>query len=480
MMQVSRPEADKGIQDYAVNYLMIIAGLIVIFMTQYLPVPEGMGDKGLTTIAILLFAIFLWITDLIPAAVTGMVVIVCFTSFKILSFEEAAGTLGNEINWLLITMFIMSYAVEKTLLPKRLAFKFFLLAKGNLKANILLIILFCFFLSFLIPNIIGKIMFLIPICVEMIHSLEKQGMKNMGRIIFPAVTFISVIGAFSVMTGCGAILYAVNLFEISLGYKWNYLNWIMAMAPIGLITIAVYWLILIVFFIPKDTISTGNSLILKGKDVSESWTKQEKIISLLYVVLLGLWITKDIHKLSLAASSTLVVTLLFLPGIKIIEWKETIRNIDWSILFILVAGFGITKAFDNTGVITWLSSVTKTYVGYSSAFFVSLTLLIILSLIRIGFINYAMMIAVFLPVVFSLAGITSINPVWLALLSVVGCSNSFFLPAQTMEGMTTYSLGYHSLKEHIVQGTIITLIVIIVSLACAFFYWPLLGIGVYV
>ena len=48
-----------------------------------------------TTLAIFMFGIILWISNMLPAALTGIIIIVLFSVLNVLSFEEAAEGLGN-------------------------------------------------------------------------------------------------------------------------------------------------------------------------------------------------------------------------------------------------------------------------------------------------------------------------------------------------------------------------------------------------
>ena len=114
---------------------LIITTLLFLFISFFLPIPNGMGAKGPTTIAIILLAIVLWITDIIPAAVTGMIVIFLFSAFNVLEFDQAAGNLGKEIIWLLIATLMMGQAIEKTSIHKRIAYNMFLFAKGDRKST---------------------------------------------------------------------------------------------------------------------------------------------------------------------------------------------------------------------------------------------------------------------------------------------------------------------------------------------------------
>lgn len=461
-----------------VSALIII--LIFLIASLFLPVPEGMGDKGLTTLAVILLCIVLWLTNVIPAGVTGMLVIVLFSAFNILDFSQAAGNIGKEIIWLLIAMFLMGQAVETTGLHKRVAYNMFILAKGNLRLIVLLMMLFTFMLTFFIPNVLGRMMLILPISIGLVNSIKQQGYADLGRVIIPTITFVPFISAFSVITGGGGTLYAVHLFEVTAGKNWGYVEWLIVMLPLGLAVILLFWLAVTALFMPfHKAYNVNQDYFLEEKSKFGKITFEEIQIAVLYFFLLVLWITSGLHGFSMAMSAILIASLLFIPKIGLLKWKEAIPRMEWSILFIFAAGFSIADALEASEVTGWISMFAEKHLSSMTAFSVASAMLLVLIVLRIGFINYTMMIAFFMPLVFTFAGITELNPIWLGMISIIGSSICFFFPIQTVSGMAAFSQGYHTSKDHFIIGLILTVISVIAALFCAFYYWPLVGLSIY-
>lgn len=192
-----------------------------------------------------------------------------------------------------------------------------------------------------------------------------------------------------------------------------------------------------------------------------------------------LWVTKDIHHVPLALSGILVVAMLFMPGIELLYWNEVANKTDWGIILVFAAGFSIADAFVTSRVTDWLTLIAGDLVGSLSAFWLTVFLFISFVIIRVGFVNYTMMIAALMPVVFSLANATNLNTLWLSLIILIASSMCFMLPMQTINSMATFSLGYHTPMEHFKVGVFLTLITIVISITLAFYYWPLIGINIY-
>lgn len=217
-----------------------------------------MTYQGWAVLAILLFAIVLWFTEIIPPPVTGMTVIAALSLCHVLTFEEAASGLGQDIIWLIVAMLMMGVAVEETALGKRLAFTMLALTKGNLKTAILVVIAAAFLLTFFVPNGMGRLGVLLPISIGLVEFLQEQAGENIKKSIMLAVTFVPYVSTVSLLTGASGSIYAAGLFDSMLGFKWSYLFWAVVMVPGSLLILFLLWVLLLRMFPLKVTVLEGS------------------------------------------------------------------------------------------------------------------------------------------------------------------------------------------------------------------------------
>src|SRR5690554_894045 len=340
---------------------LILSGLFLL-ISLYLPVPEAMGVKGWVAFGLLLFAIVLWATQLIPAPITSLIVVALASILGLLSLEEALGQLGNDIIWLIIAMLIMGVAVQKTLLDKRLAYQLLFLARGNTHLTLLGLIGISFVLTFFIPNAVGRVSVLLPIGIGIINHMERKSGKNYSKAIMLAITYAPYVSTIMVITAASGSIYAVGLFESMLDYHWSYLHWMIVMVPIAVIIIWLLWYMLIRLF-PSDVlvIEEGNDYFNEERAKLGRISTGEYKLMLLYVLLIVLWVTKELHHMPLTLSALIVVIILFLPGVQVIQWKEAMKEVDWGIPFIFTAGFILAEALVTSGFVVWLSSWATVY-----------------------------------------------------------------------------------------------------------------------
>lgn len=466
--------------DNTLKYVTISMVGLLLMISPFFPNPETMEANGWSTLAIVFFGITLWFTNIVPPAVTSMIIVVLFPLFGILTFDESAASLGSNVIWLIIAMLILGTAVENTGLSNRLVYSMFSRIQGDIRLIIMTLILVAFILTFFIPNAIGRVSVLLPITQGIIKAIGDQGGKNVGKSLMLVITYTPVICTVALMTGATGSVYAASLFHSMLRYEWNYLYWMVVMIPVTLVILFVLWLIIIWKYpVSKARLNGSKDYFHRFKENLGPMSKQEKTLLLLYIVLILLWVTQGIHHLPISMSAVLVVILLFVPGINIIEWKNTIKNVDWGVPLLFAAGLTMATAFQSSGVVNWATTIAVSHLSDLSPLILSLTLMVIFAVIRIGFTNLSTTVASLMPVALTFALGTPFNPIWVGMICIVASSMGYLFPSQSIGTMITYSLGYFTAKELFNIGFLITISTIVVTILAAFFYWPLIGLTVY-
>lgn len=467
--------------EYLKTKLVVISiAFLFLLLSIYLPVPVNTPNTIWITLSIFILGILLWFTNLIPPAVTGMVIIFLLSFFDILSFEKAASGLGEEIIWLIVAVLIMGVAVEKTGLEKKLSYKILSLAKGSVKLTLLSLIVVAFILTFIMPNAVGRLTVLLTISGGIIQLMKEQGGQNISKSIMLTITNAPYITNICIMTGASGSIYAVGLFESVLGYQWSYLYWMIIMTPISIVVLLSLW-VFIIWLFPSDAkvIKGGQNYFESELKKLGSLSQPEMKLILLYSLLILLWITTKLHGIPIAMSAVFVCILLFIPGMKIINWKDAVKGVNWDVPFIFAAGFALAHAFEESGMVSWLSSVALKYLSNLSILTLAICMMVLLILIRLSFTNFNSMVASLMPVVLTFALGTPYNPVWIGMLSLIASSTAFLIPTQSIGAMMTYSLGHYTTNDMLKIGSLLTIMTLIITIVMSLFIWPLIGLNIY-
>ena len=91
----------NGISNYK-NIIPIIVAFLVLAIFYFLPTPEGLTHNGQVMIGILIMAAILWITEPIPLAVTGLLIMIIQPLLQLITPDEVFSSFGNQAVFFLI------------------------------------------------------------------------------------------------------------------------------------------------------------------------------------------------------------------------------------------------------------------------------------------------------------------------------------------------------------------------------------------
>jgi|SRR5690625_787511 len=431
-----------------------------------------------TTLAIFIFGIILWISNIIPAALTGIVIIVLFSVSNVLTFEESAMGLGNPVVWLVISVLILSLAIRKYQFDLRIAYSLLILSKGNKKLVLLILIMISFVLIFLVPNAVARLTILLSITEGILEGNNEGKNSNFTKASMLIVTYAPYMGTVAIFTGATGSIYAIGLFSEMLQYEWSYLYWMLLMVPGSILSLLTLWgLLLFLYPIKNNKLETSQTYFYQEKrKIGKITTKSYKLI-IIYILLILLWMTTSLHPLSIPLVSVIIMTILFIPGIELLDWKQTIQEIDWGIPILFAAGLTIAKAFQKSGILEVVSSITTDFATEKPLPLVVCSIIVILILIRLFFTNFNATVATLLPIILIIAQNIGINPIWFGMLALSVMSMAYILPTQSIGNMIMISKQYYSPIDLLRTGIPLTMLMICIFLGLAYIYWPMVGLS---
>ena len=130
---------------------VFMAGLAVVLMI--LPTPAGLSTAGQRVLAVAVMAIGLWCTDAIPAAVTGILLVIALVlSGGVPGFPEALVGFAEPVAYFLIGVLTIGLAVLRSGLAERVARFFLRRCRGSSRALYLQMLLSFPLLTLLLPS----------------------------------------------------------------------------------------------------------------------------------------------------------------------------------------------------------------------------------------------------------------------------------------------------------------------------------------
>lgn len=332
---------------------------IVLALTIFLwAVPtEFFGIEGLTpvmqrTIAIFVFTALMWIIEVIPTwttSVVSMVIMLLTISNKGLEFMiyEGAGNMvdyksimaafADPVIMLFLGGFVLAIAASKVGLDVAIAktlLKPFKKPKWVLLAFLLIIGVFSMFMS----NTATAAMFL-TFLAPVLGSLPKDEKGKAGLAL--AIPIAANLGGMGTPIGTPPNAIALGALQ-NAGIEINFLSWMLRMVPYVLVMLFLAWVLLLVMF-PFKT----EKIELKIEGTSQAPKDHKIIVGITFAVTILLWVLEG--WLGISANIVALIPFAVFTATGVFS-KDDLKEIDWSVLWMVAGGFALGTALNRTGL----------------------------------------------------------------------------------------------------------------------------------
>jgi solute carrier family 13 (sodium-dependent dicarboxylate transporter), member 2/3/5 len=423
---------------------------------------------GKVSLAVLLMAVFLWITEALPFSVTGLFGIVLLVMTKTENFDRLVTIgFGNPIILFFIGTLLISAAISKTPLLKR-ATNFMLFRFGHSPSLIILIFLLeSTLLSSCVSSLPAAAM-MFPVGLSLLKSAGLKPMEsNFGKALMIACAWGSSIGGISTPAASGANVLTIGFLKDIGGIDITFIKWMAIGFPAAVLMIPFAWMILLRLFKPEELrIGISVDEYMARKSDMGPLGREEKVTVCVFLLTVGLWITGPLIKiltddvvdyLSISFVSVLCSCILFMPGIRIISWKEAEEGINWNSILLIATGLALGMTLYNTGAAQWIAYVAFHTVGMLPPVLIIFSVIIGVTFLKLMFSSNTLTAIILVPLLIALAQMTDLDPRMLALPAGITSSLAFVLVTSTPNNLIPYSSGYFSIKDMAKAGMWMTL-----------------------
>jgi sodium-dependent dicarboxylate transporter 2/3/5 len=448
-------------------FVIMAFSLVTIF--YFAPTPNGLTHDGQIMIGILVMAAVLWITEPIPLAVTGLLIMIIQPLLHVMSPNEVFSSFGNQAVFFLIGAFILAGAIEKHGLHRRIALKFLSSFEKNPRFFTFGIMISCAFLSFIMPEH-GVAALFLPIVVSILIAMKIVPKEsNFGKVSMLCVAFGCSIGSLGTLIGGARNPLTVGVLSDA-GINVTFFDWMIYSMPVVIIALPLVWLVLQFSFpIKLKDISAARREIKNQVSIAGKMRKNEFLVLIILILTILLWIFFSSHQyFGLAVIAILGSILLFLTGT--ITWKDVEKRVPWGIILLyggaITLGIGIQK----TGAGEWIANILFNTAGINPYFVI--LILIIFTILLTNVMSNIGAVAILLPIGFAIATeIPGISPLLASMIIALSGGLAFMLVIATPGNAITYSSGYFSTRDLFKAGSIANILCIAIIFIVAAVYW---------
>jgi len=431
--------------------------------------PVGLTDQGWSALLIFLFCLALWVSGLIPLAVTSLLGLALLPLTGVVPAAEAYSMFGSPAVFFILGAFMLAAGARATGLSEHVALVL-IDRLGSGPRQLLLAMLFLpATMAFVMPEHAVAAIFL-PIAWDIVRNLDLKIGDRYAQSLFFAVAWGAIIGGVMTLLGGARGPLALGMVQQISGHSFTFMDWTLAAAPlvILMLTVAMFLLLVITPFdevniaqarqcIEKRQLELGN-LGLRG------WLMGGLLVSTVIAWMVGG------HSTSLAAIALLSVAAMF--ALRLVSWEEIEHQVSWSVVLMYGGAIAVGSALSVSGAGAWLATqiFPQGLTGLSL-----IIVLVVATLLLTEGVSNAAAVAILLPIAIPVGLAAGIDPLTVALAVGIIAGFAFMLPMGTPPNAMIYGTGFVQRLAMMRFGAVLSVSALVLFVVLVRTWWPMIG-----
>lgn len=442
---------------------------MAFIIVMLIPTP-GLSYAGHSALALLIFAIVMWVTEALHLAVTSLLILFIQPIIGVAGFTDAVIGFANPIIFLMIGGFIIAEAIRKSGLASRLTYSMLNKLGSTPDRSLFTVVFSTGFLSAFIENVIAYAMML-PIIKEILPLMgvkdPEKGKSNFSKSMVLGGSYGSLAGGFGTEIGTAPNLMAAAYTHIP------FVNWMIFGFPLAIILMTIIWKWLGFFYKPEiKGIIGGFGTIGAKRDSMGSMSRNEKFTLAILLITIGLWVTTSFTGLDSYSVALIGAVLLF--AFRVIDWKDAQNGVDWGLIVFFGGALSLGVALLNSGAANWLISDLISFLGPNASTIMIMVVLMIISVTITQVMSNIALAAILIPISVTLASAQNLPVGIYAVPVAIACSLSYMLPMADPTVAMAYGTKYINIPgifkagfPLVIVGIVITVIILLMVITFA-------------
>ncbi|RMF20367.1 MAG: DASS family sodium-coupled anion symporter [Cyanobacteria bacterium J083] len=452
------------------RWVWCLIATILYFLILLLPIP-GFSLQARKALAVFAVTAFLWGTNTLPIAATGLIVLFLIPFSGVLSAEATYSYFGNRAVFFVLGAFVLASPIMRSGLSTRIALAVVSRFGQNQKALIAAILFLSATMSFVISSHAVTAM-LFPVVLELVQAARAKPGGRFSVAVFLALAWGAGLGGIATLLGGARAALALAILRKTTGKSISFVEWTLWSIPLVLILLAITYLVLL--RIGKGTavsLKKAQKFLEKRSAYLGKVSQREIGTIIVMMITIFLWITKgDVWGLDVVAF--LGVMLSFVC--QLADWQEVEEDVNWGIFVMYGSAIALSAVLQETGAATALAEACLgSWINSGTVAFTAIVGIVIF--LTEGMSNAAA-VAVLMPIALALAGQFNIDPRAMTLGVTIPSGLAFMLPVSTPAIAIVVGSGYVPPVKAFSLGIWLKLSGFIIFIAMAKFYWPLVGL----
>jgi len=344
--------------NFSVKYCVLLPIVLIVTIFLWAVPVSFFGIDGLTVvqqrmIAIFVFAALMWMFEIIPNWTTSLILIVvmlltvsnkginffCDPQYgSLVDYKSIMASFADPVVMLFMGGFVLAIVASKYGMDATIA-KFLLGLFGKKPKAVLLgfLIVISVFSMFMSNTATAAMMlaFLAPV----LKSLPGGETGKVGLAL--SIPIAANLGGIGTPIGTPPNAIALGALE-NAGYNISFVSWMVRMVPYVIVMILLAWVLLQLFFPFK---SDKIELKIEAKERKKDWRTYVAWITFFLTIIL--WVTESATGINSNIVALIPLAVYTCTGV---FSKEEIKEINWSVLWLVAGGFALGTGLNKTGL----------------------------------------------------------------------------------------------------------------------------------
>ena len=426
-------------------------------------------DPAIITLCVLAVAAFLFVTELIPLAVTAMAACTALGILGVLPSKQVYAGLSNSTVVLFGGMFVIGAAMFKTGLAEAIGVAVVKKAGTNEIPLMAAIMLVTIVLSSVSSNT-GTVACLMPVIIGICQAAKIPASKE----LMPLAIAANVGGTITMIGTPPNVIVTGALAAAGLP-TFGFFEFAKIGIPLSII-ILLYTLFVGRHFLPvhnagdmdEEAVKAAKEEAGSAGDAPKSKTKMW--ISGLILIGVVLAMALGLKNLPLHTAAVTGAILCVITGC--LKEKEAYAGIDWVTIFLFAGMLSVATAMDKTGAGKLIADTVVGMMGANPNPYVLTTVLFLISNILTQFMSNTASAALLAPIGISIAQSIGVDPKPVLMALGIAASCAFATPMATPPNTLVLGPGGFSFTDYVKVGVPMCVLSLVVSVIIIPIMWP--------
>ena len=427
-------------------------------------------DPAIITLCVLAVAAFLFVTELIPLAVTAMAACTALGIFGVLPSKQVYAGLSNSTVVLFGGMFVIGAAMFKTGLAQAIGL-WVVKKAGTNEIPLMGAIMFVTIALSSVSSNTGTVACLMPVIIGICQAAKIAP----SRQLMPLAIAANVGGTITMIGTPPNVIVTGALSAAGLP-TFGFFEFAFIGIPLSII-ILVYTLFVGRHFIPAKTAGAMDEEAVKAaaeeagatddgapKSKSKMWISGLILIGVVVCMALGLK-TLPLHTAAVTGAILCVVT-------GCLKEKEAYAGIDWVTIFLFAGMLSVATAMEKTGAGKMIADTVVGAMGENPNPYVLTAVLFLISNVLTQFMSNTASAALLAPIGISIAQSIGCDPKPVLMALGIAASMAFATPMATPPNTLVLGPGGFSFNDYVKIGVPMCVISLVACVIIIPIFWP--------